>query len=439
LTPASFTPPLSRFSFLWALILGCLALAACQGTEPSSQPSPTASPTATLSPTATPSPLALASLISGDQAYRHLLVLADDIGSRPAGSQAERQAAQYISQQLTTYGYQTQMQEFTLEYYVETAALEVVTPTPLSLNPNALRLSAGGEVTADVVSAGLGRPQDFPPEGSNGRVALVERGELSFSEKVTNAAANGAAAVIIYNNVEGPLQGELQEESPIPALSLSQAEGRQIQALLKEGPLTVHLLAQSGRETRTSQNVIGRPPQDDCQIIVGAHYDSVAEGPGANDNASGSAALLEIARVLDLRGQEEGVCFVAFGAEETGLFGSRHFVASLASQDQPSPQAMVNLDMVGVGAEWQLLGSPSLVETIDQEAAELGLDPVPTEPNLQSDHISFMDAGIPAVLIHRVEDPRQHTESDRAEFVQSQLLEEAAKLTLLALAELSSP
>jgi aminopeptidase YwaD len=172
---------------------------------------------------------------------------------------------------------------------------------------------------------------------------------------------------------------------------------------------------------------------------VGAHYDSVAAGPGANDNASGSATLLEIARVLDLRGQEEGVCFVAFGAEETGLFGSRHFVATLTSQDQPSPQAMVDLDMVGVGDEWQLMGSPSLVEEIDQGAAALGLSPVPTEPSLQSDHISFMDAGIPAILIYRFQDPRQHTEADRAEFVQPQLLEEAADLTLLALAELPSP
>jgi aminopeptidase YwaD len=430
----------SRPPVLWALALSCLALAACHGAEPSAPPSPTASPTATLSFTATSSPSALAPLVSGDQAYHHLLVLGQDTGSRPAGSDAERQAAQYISQQLATYGYQTQVQEFTFEYYVEKVpALEVVAPTPLSLNPRALRLSVAGEVTAELVPAGLGRPQDFPPEGLKGRVALIERGELSFSDKVTNAAANGAAAVVIYNNVEGPFRGELQEESSIPALSLSQAEGHQLQALLEEGPLTVHLFAQSGQETKTSQNVIGRPPQDDCQVIVGAHYDSVAAGPGANDNASGSATLLEIARVLDLRGQEEGVCFVAFGAEEPGLFGSRHFVTTLTSQGQPSPQAMVDLDMVGVGAEWQLMGSPSLVEKIDQGAAALGLDPVPTESSFDSDHVSFIEASIPAVLIYRFEDPRQHTESDRAEFVQPQLLEEAAKLTLLALAELASP
>jgi aminopeptidase YwaD len=327
-----------------------------------------------------------------------------------------------------------------VDYYVEEApVLEVVTPAPISLNPRTIRLSATGEVTAELVLAGLGRPQDLPPEGLKGRIALIERGELSFSDKVANAAANGATAVVIYNNVEGPFWGKLEEESPIPALSLSQAEGLQLQALLEEGPLTVRLSVQSAQETQTSQNVIGRPPEDDCQVIVGAHYDSVEAGPGANDNASGIAALLEIARVLDLRGQEEGVCFVAFGAEEIGLLGSRHFVATLTSQGQPSPQAMVNLDMVGVGAEWQLMGSPSLVEKIDQGAAALGLDPVPTEPIFDSDYTSFIEADIPAIFIYRSEDPRLHTESDRAEFVQPQLLEEAAKLALLALPELPSP
>jgi hypothetical protein len=85
------------------------------------------------------------------------------------------------------------------------------------------------------------------------------------------------------------------------------------------------------------------------------------------------------------------------------------------------------------------MGSPGLVEKIDQGAAALGLDPLPTEPRLNSDHLSFMAADIPAVLIHRFEDPRYHTEFDRAEFVEPQLLEEAAKLTLLALGELTGP
>jgi aminopeptidase YwaD len=433
LTLSKLIPPLSRLLLLCALILGCFALVACQGTGPS------ATPSATTTPSATPPWSSAASLVSGDQAYRHVLALAEDIGPRPAGSDADRRAAQYMSQQLSAYGYETEEQQFTFGYYVETATLEVLAPTPLSLNPHPLRLSASGDVTAELVPAGLGRPQDFPPEGLKDRIALIERGDLSFSDKLTNATAAGAAAVVIYNNVEGHFQGDLREESPIPALSLSQAEGRRLQDLLAESPLTVRLSVQSSEETKTSQNIIARSPQDDCQVIVGAHYDTVETAPGANDNASGSATLLEIARVLDLTDQEEGVCFVAFGAEETLLSGSRHFVAALTSQGQPSLQAMVNLDMVGVGSEWQLTGSPSLVEKIDQEATALGLNPVPTEPHLSSDHVSFINAGIPAIFIHRFEDPHYHSELDRAEFVEPQLLEEAAKLALLALAAPASP
>jgi hypothetical protein len=98
---------------------------------------------------------------------------------------------------------------------------------------------------------------------------------------------------------------------------------------------------------------------------------------------------------------------------------------------------MVNLDMVGVGSEWHVVGSTSLVEKTDQAAAALGLDPLLSEPHFDGDHLSFIEAGIPAILIYRFDDPRYHTESDRAEFVEPQLLEEAAKLTLLTLAELA--
>ncbi len=101
---------------------------------------------------------------------------------------------------------------------------------------------------------------------------------------------------------------------------------------------------------------------------------------------------------------------------------------------EPSPEPFPTVSPTAT-----LSSTPTLVEKIDQGAAALGLDPVPTEPHLRGDHLSFMEAGIPAVLIHRFEDPRYHTESDRAEFVEPQLLEDAAKLTLLALGELAGP
>ena len=374
--------------------------------------------------------------MSGDRAYAHLIVLAQDIGSRSAGSDAEFAAADYIADQLTSYGYRASLDAFQVEYFVEQASrLEVLSPEAVTLEPRALHLSASGEATGELVAAGIGRPEDFPAGDLAGRVALLERGELAFSDKMANAAAAGAAAVIVYNNQEGSFRGDLSEESAIPAVSISQAEGQQLVALLAQGPVTVRLSAEAGLEQTTSNNVVARPPDGRCEEVVGAHYDSVDAGPGANDNASGVAVLLETARALALSGEQDGVCLVAFGAEEVGLVGSHRFVATLSGDERQAVRAMINLDMVGVGDQWQLTGSQELVAEVDAEAATIGLDPVPAEmpPGLSADENNFIAAGIPAVLIHRFDDPRYHSSEDQVQFVEPRLLEQATELALLAL------
>ena len=410
---------------------------------PATTLSPSPSSTVAPSPTPTAAPADATSLISGDAEYRHVLALADDIGSRTAGSEAEAAAADYIAGQLASYGYDATLEPFEMNLYVEPeSTLEVLSPEPVSLEPRALHLSAAGDVTGELAAAGLGRPQDFPPEGMTHRVALLERGELNFSDKVANAAAAGAVAVIVYNNEEGAFRGDLDQQSAIPAVGISQADGQRLLGLLAEGPVTVLLSVQGGGpQTDTSRNVVARPPDGRCEEVVAAHYDSVEAGPGANDNASGTAVLLETARVLAASGDDEGVCFVAFGAEEVGLFGSRSFVDGLNADERAALRGMVNVDMVGVGDQWQLFGSEELVAEVDAEAASLGLDPVPAEAptGLSSDYRSFMDADIPAVLIHRVDDPRYHSSEDRAQFVKPQALQEAAELTLLTLRLLGQP
>ena len=179
-----------------------------------------------------------------------------------------------------------------------------------------------------------------------------------------------------------------------------------------------------------SRNVVVRPPDGRCERLVGADFDSVEAGPGANDNASGVGVLLEAARVLAVGGGREGVCLVAFGAEEVGLVGSRHFVAGLGPEERQALEGMIDLDMVGVGDQWQLIGFEGLVAELDAEAAGLGLDPVPVESpsRSSSDQNSFIGTGIPAVLIHRFDDPRYHSAEDQVQFVEPQLLAQATEL-----------
>lgn len=435
-----FRRPPSPRPLLVFLPVFALLLAACHGSSEPASPSPTPTVAPPLTPTAVSGgPL---SLVSGDEAYRHVIVLAQDIGSRSAGSDAEFAAADYIADQLTSYGFRTVVEPFEVRYYVEQdSRLEVLVPENVRLEAEALRLGASGDATGELVAAGIGRPEDFPTGDMTGRVALVERGELTFSDKVANAAGAGAMAVIVYNNREGSFRGDLQEESAIPAVGISQEDGQRLLALLAQGPVRVRLSVEAGFRQGVSRNVVARPPDGRCQRLVGAHFDSVEAGPGANDNASGVGVLLETARVLAIGGDREGVCLVAFGAEEVGTVGSHHFVASLSSEERQALRGMINLDMVGVGYQWQLVGSDELVEEVDEEAATLGLDPVPSElpPGLSGDHNNFIAAGIPAILIHSFDDPRYHSAEDQVQFVEPQLLARAAQLTLLALRVLDRP
>ena len=99
-----------------------------------------------------------------------------------------------------------------------------------------------------------------------------------------------------------------------------------------------------------SYNVIVEKPGSvpNKWIIIGAHFDSVDEGPGANDNGSGVIATLEIARLIKDIDIKIGVRIINFGAEENGLLGSRHYVANtLADQTEEEVQLMFNLDQIG--------------------------------------------------------------------------------------------
>ena len=359
-----------------------------------------------------------------------------DIGSRPAGSEAEREAALYLRDQLRGFGYEAEFQPFSYEASADVgSSLDVLSPQPPSPAVYPFEPSTNGVVEAQLVDAGIGRPEEFPADTA-GKIALIGRGVLFFSEKVANAEAVGALGVIVYNDEPGLFAGNLDGPSAIPALTISQGDGRALLTMVQAGPVSARLEVRMESGFRDSQNVVGRPQDGECRLIVGGHYDSVPAGPGANDNASGAATVVEIARVLAADGEFDDVCFLLFGAEELGLIGSARFVESLTPAEEQTLEAMLNFDMVGVGTQWLLSGSPGMTDLAAVEADERGLDYV-VESSLPvgSDHASFSNAGIPAVFLHRFsvvvsDDPNYHTAEDRAEHVQPTRMAEVADLGL---------
>lgn len=177
-------------------------------------------------------------------------------------------------------------------------------------------------------------------------------------------------------------------------------------------------------------NVLGMIPGSDpalagAPVVVGAHYDhlGIEEGerfPGADDNASGVSAMLEVAASLR-RGftPARPILFVAFSGEEAGLLGSTHFVNNPPGDFETEDfHSMVNLDAVGrlEGRSLQVFGSGSAYEwpfMAQGIGFTIGLQSTfPTDTLASSDHVPFLNAGIPAIHLFAGTHPDYHRSSD---------------------------
>jgi Zn-dependent M28 family amino/carboxypeptidase len=182
-------------------------------------------------------------------------------------------------------------------------------------------------------------------------VALIRRGTCQFQTKVANAVAAGAVGVIIMNEgADGRTDaflGQLSQLATVPALGVSYELGRSLD-IAARGGATVRLAVNAVTGKRPTRNVLADAPfnRESSLIVVGAHLDSVPEGPGINDNGSGSAAVLEAALRLAAPARG-GVRFAFWGAEERGLIGSRHHVGALSEEERRHIALYINLDMVG--------------------------------------------------------------------------------------------
>jgi putative cell wall-binding protein len=184
---------------------------------------------------------------------------------------------------------------------------------------------------------------------------------------------------------------------------------------------------------KTSHNVIAeRAGTSTDVLLLGGHIDSKYPSPGGNDNASGVATVLELARVLANTTSRPTVRFMAFAAEEISgdtaddhHFGSRQYVASLSSTERARIHGMVSVDMVGYGSTFNVrslgTGPQEAVTSLKRRAWYIGQAlPYLRDPGRYgwSDHEGFERVGIPAAWLEWREDPVYHTTRDTASHVQ---------------------
>ncbi|WP_455370431.1 M28 family peptidase [Petrachloros mirabilis] len=246
--------------------------------------------------------------------------------------------------------------------------------------------------------------------------------------------STSAAEAILDNGKEGAqtLRG-LQEEINRTGSSHS-----------IETNATAHLQWTSLVEPGTLFNVLsmirGYSPDHDQAVVIGAHRDHFGEQAGllfagADDNASGTAVLLEVARVLALAPAtpKRSILFISFSGEEQGLLGSRLYVAHPIIP-LTKTIGMINVDHAGVGNGRLTVGATGFEKTIAQEIGQLAglsdkLDVYGYFPG--GDHVPFKEAGVPTITvvsggIH----PHFHRPTDTVDTIDRQILRSVAQYVL---------
>ena len=440
-----------------------LALVAC-GTDAAPAPIPTATSTATL-PTATPEPLPTpttvpASPISatstqaiistaeravappneeverlGAAAMETLTYLTNEVSPRASGTVEEVAAAEYLRDEFAAMGYEASIQPFEVRSISPFGRLLTVDePQEMDIQAFPMWMTAAGVVTGQIVDVGKALSDEIPNEGLAGKIALIERGEITFDEKVTAVFEEGAVGAVVYNNEPGPFVGALGEET-IPAVAISQEDGGTLKGLVGDGPVRATIRLEYTEESR---NVIADKPGtagDGRVVVLGGHYDTVPNVPGANDNGSGIAAMLTIAREIADREYPFTVRFIAFGAEELGLHGSEYYVDQLSDEEIDSTVAMLNFDALGSGPQTATLGTLSLQRFVEDYSEEQGID-IRIRYTMDwgsSDHAAFHEADIDHIFFLGEDFSRIHTPDDKLEFVQTELLGNAAFLGMALL------
>lgn len=405
--------------------------------------------------------------ITTERLTQHLKALQDasdaNGGNRQAGRPGHAASIDYVEAQLKGAGYETQRQEFTYErrdpsratLADEGAPSTSGTVTSLTtyevetdFRPFARSAtgSAAGNVTAVDVNLDNDRDTTSGCEASDfthfprGDIALLQRGTCRFDTKVQHATDAGASAVIVFNHGgrEGLFRGDLGEDAAIPVLAATAERGAAWASRPTRLTLDVDTL-----ETVTTENLIADwPGESGGTVVVGAHLDGVADGPGINDNGSGVVTVLETAiQLAKLRAQTtHGVRFAFWSGEEDGLHGSYHYVESLEDAALEATELYLNLDMVGspnptpwvyggLGREgWRGLDHP-VGETMADFLTEQGAEP-DNATFEGSDHLPFLEAGIPVSGLYTgadegedgPADPCYHLACDRTDNIDPDML-----------------
>ncbi len=317
--------------------------------------------------------------------HRLSLIAAQHSGHRRVGSAGYDASAAYVKTVLdAANSVKTVLNEDRLMIYDQDVAvkyfevlsdplLEVVSPYAEPLIPDVdfrpLIFSGGGDVTGPLVFIDPVIPPGAQPNTSDdgcsaadfenidaaGKIVAIQRGRCTFQMKAENAQTAGAAGLLIFNEGQADrssvFTGDLTSASDvsIPVFAIGYDTAERLFRLAKEVEIILHMAVSVINEPGTAKNVFAETPGGDPEqiIMIGAELGSRAQGPGINDNGSGTAAVLELANQITRKGFSfRNKIRFAWWADNDLLAGSRKHAEMLTYEEAQQIALYLNADTV---------------------------------------------------------------------------------------------
>jgi aminopeptidase YwaD len=408
-----------------------------------------------------------AAVVSAARLRRHIEVLAG-LGARPDGTSTNVAAAEYVAAELGALGLNVERQALPVPVLEDVRArLRVLSPYPFDVACS-IHLRSGltgvGGIRAPLRVAGKLLPRDVEQVDLRGAVALAfedmpfegeaRHGIRYFGERVRLAHERGAVGVVFAEYRTDALittWGIDRGLAPLPCLAVSYPDLDRLRhlAVVEDVDVEMEVIAEV-REGSSDNLSAWWPGRDGAArragvAIIGTHTDSVPTCTGANDNGSGLALLLEIARVLIRRHPDTAALYVVTAIEEAGSIGAAEYGKRNASRLHEQIRAAIAFDQVG-GTEAFLSahGDSALNARLTAVASELGYllrrddEPRPALRTGLADVQPFADLGIPSAYIGGwTQDPVYHTAADTLRHVSPNALKALGDTIIRAAVELS--
>ncbi len=383
--------------------------------------------------------------VNAKRAFEHIKNLAS-FGSRVAGTEGDLKSIKYMSEQFVKAGLKVEYDVFNAPSFIEKEAKVLLSyPSKKEIKVRAMLYSVSTSsegVKGELVYANLCKEEDFMKIDAKEKIVMFSRtkDKDAFYEEVANAAKNGAKAVIMVDYNPWIFTATMEsgyfdikkrflpvEPNPIPAVTINSEDGRYLLEQIAKGKVEATLVVDVTSEEKETKNVraiIEGGRKADEKILVIAHRDT-ANTPGANDNASGLATLIELAQILPEYRLNRSVELIAMGAEEElGSLGSYNY-CKIHKDELDKVKAVINVDMVAVGSKLKVITeglwpdkgrletSKEINRLLIEEAnrigyfVEYGICPFAT-----SDEGRFIDAGVSASWLWKPDDPYYHSTED---------------------------